>query len=232
MWWRVLTALLLVGCASVPDAALIGEQYLGARYVADPLGEGDGAIPDSDPLIRTDAFDCVTFVETALADGDVKKLTEIRYKNGTVDFLNRNHFIETDWLVNNADIVENASGDYAATAVRRVQIDKSGWLRQVHGIESDFSPQIAELEYIPYNNVSDVRVSQPVIVLFIAGKSEKSDIIGTDLGVVHMGFLLPGGVLRHASSQYGRVMDVDFAEYAAQRAKDKNNIGIMVVRIK
>ena len=208
------------------------EQYLGPRYVADPLGEGDGAIPDSDPLIRTDAFDCVTFVETALADGDVKKLTEIRYKNGTVDFLNRNHFIETDWLVNNADIVENASGDSAATDVRRVQSDKSGWLRQVPGIESDFSPQIAELEYIPYNNVSDVRVSQPVIVLFIAGKSEKSDIIGTDLGVAHMGFLLPGGVLRHASSQYGCVMDVDFVEYAAQRAKDKNNIGIMVVRIK
>ena len=55
---------------------------------------------------------------------------------------------------------------------------------------------------------------------------------GTDLAVRHMGFLLPGGVLRHASSQYGRVMDVDFCQYALARAADKNNLGVMLVEIK
>lgn len=47
-----------------------------------------------------------------------------------------------------------------------------------------------------------------------------------------MGFLLPNGILRHASSQYGRVMDVDFYEYVVTRAKNKNNIGITLVKIK
>ena len=47
-----------------------------------------------------------------------------------------------------------------------------------------------------------------------------------------MGFLLPNGILRHASSQYGRVMDTDFYNYMSERAKDDNNIGITLVRIK
>lgn len=71
-----------------------------------------------------------------------------------------------------------------------------------------------------------------MIVLFITGKSEKSGKIGTDLAVVHMGFLLPDGKLRHASSQYGKVMDTDFYEYAMNRAKNEQNIGIMLVSIK
>lgn len=220
---------LLSGCAG-NNAEYIGQEYVGAKYQADALGEA--VAPDTDPLIRTDAFDCVTFVETVLANGNREKLNKIRYKNGNIDFLNRNHFIETDWLKNNSDLVENVSSEYAPTKNRHVIIDKQNWLRVVHNLESDFAPQFADLEYIPYEYVSGVHVSEPMIVLFISGKSEKSDKIGTDLAVGHMGFLLPDGVLRHASSQYGCVMDTDFYEYASKRMENKNNIGIMLVKIK
>ena len=85
---------LLCGCARKEH--YIGEQYLGTKYLIDPLGEEK--TPDKDPLIRYDAFDCMTFVETCLANGDVEKLNKIRYKNGKIGLLNRNHFVETDWL--------------------------------------------------------------------------------------------------------------------------------------
>ena len=111
---------LLYGCAH--NVHYIGEQYLGKIYIDNPLGEN--VLPDNDPLIRYDAFDCVTFIETALAHGNEKRLTQIRYKNGEISFLNRNHFIETDWLQNNADIVENVSSQYGKTAVRTVNINK------------------------------------------------------------------------------------------------------------
>ena len=186
-------AFLIAGCTANHD---IGHEYLGAKYVADPLGEGRGY--DADPLIRKDAFDCVTFVETSLANGKLKNLNKIRYKDGDVNFLSRNHFIESDWLENNADLVENVSSKYGDVAVQLGQI-----------------------------NTDDA-----LIVLFITGNSNKSGTIGTDLAVVHVGFLLPNGVLRHASSQYGRVMDVDFYEYVAARAKNKNNIGVTLVEIK
>ncbi len=226
---RLILLLVLVGCNN-PVVSNIGNEYKGAIYAFDPLGED--ASPDLDPLIRTDAFDCTTFVETALAGGNVDKLTEIRYKNGEVSFLNRNHFIETDWLPNNSALVENVSSDYALTATRIVTIDKKSWLKKVHGIESDFQPVTVSLDYIPYSNLKRIESSEPLIVLFITGKSEKSDKIGTDIAVVHMGFLLPNGMLRHASSQYGFVMDTDFYKYAANRAKNKDSLGVMLVRIK
>ncbi|HIU65651.1 MAG TPA: DUF1460 domain-containing protein [Candidatus Enterousia avicola] len=229
--WLISLLLLSACCVNNDFYSDFSRTYVGTRYLNDPLGEEK--LPDKDPLIRFDAFDCTTFVETVLAGGDVDKLTDIRYKNGKVDFFNRNHFIETDWLQNNSDLVENVSNAYGKVSVRTVTIDKQNWLKAVHKIYEDVSPVTIELEYISYDDLKRIDNKETLIVLFISGKSEKSDKIGTDLAVVHMGLLLPGGViLRHASSKYGYVMDADFYDYVAQRAKSKNNIGIMLVRIK
>lgn len=229
MRW-VVAAFMLVGCVShSADDASIGARYLGARYQIDPLGEE--CSPDTDPLIRTDAFDCTTFVETSLASGDVDALTRIRYKNGVVDFKNRNHFIESDWISNNSDIVKNASAQYGKPVVRHVVIDRAAWLRRVHNIDADDASIAVDMEYIPYQNITTINNTEPMVVLFIVGNDKKSDTLGTDLAVVHMGFLLPGGTLRHASSVAGHVVDVDFYEYIAVRTRNKNDIGITLLEI-
>ena len=75
---RLFALFLLAGCAGAPGIPS-GENYLGAKYIRDPLGEE--LAPDTDPLIRTDAFDCTTFVETVMAGGDVSNLNQIRYKD-------------------------------------------------------------------------------------------------------------------------------------------------------
>lgn len=217
---------ILAGCGNAPQ---IGDEYMGAKYVNDPLGEGRA--PDSDPLIRDDAFDCTTFVETVLAHGDVDTLNKIRYKNGEIDFINRNHFIETDWLPNNSNIVKNVSAQYGQTALRHVVINRAAWLRRMHNIDSDVAVASTDIEYIPYDNITTLKTDQPMIVLFIVGNTGKSDIIGTDLAVVHMGFLMPNGMLRHASSTAGRVVDVPVYEYIADRRQNKNNLGITLLEI-
>lgn len=222
----------LSGCAAfVAAPSQIGDEYMGARYVLDPLGECTA--PDADPLIRFDAFDCTTFVETVLAGGDVKTLNKIRYRNGVVSFENRNHFIESEWLENNADLVYNASSQYAPTVMRHVRIDRAGWFRTVHGIDIDAAPRDVELEYIPYKNLGSINNASPLIVLFVVGSSsDMAAKTGTDLAVVHMGFLMPGGkILRHASSAAGRVIDTDFAEYVDMRRNMQNNIGISLIGI-
>ena len=116
----ILLLFFLYGCTHKEH--YIGEQYLGTKYILDPLGEEKA--PDKDPLIRYDAFDCMTFVETCLADGDIEKLNKIRYKDGNVNFINRNHFVETDWLNNNSDLLENVSHQYGKTKRKKVAIDK------------------------------------------------------------------------------------------------------------
>lgn len=205
-----------------------GEQYLGTKYLKDPLGEEKA--PDKDPLIRFDAFDCATFVETSLAGGDIEKLRKIKYKNSKVDFVSRNHFVETDWLKNNG--FENVSALYGDVSVREVVIDKKSWFKKNHNIDTDFQKQTVDFEYIPYKNLSKIDIQTPLIVLFIYDGNGMRDKIGTDLSVVHMGFLLPGNILRHASKQYGRVMDVDFEEYVNKRKKNKHNLGVALVKIK
>lgn len=226
---RFLLSVLLAGC-SLGNTDFPGQSFLGARYLNSPLGEG--IAPDNDPLIRFDAFDCTTFVETVISDNNLKKLNKIRYKNGQVDFLARNHFIETDWLQNNSDVVQNVSNRYGPVQVRSVKIDKKSWFKKVHNIETEFTPQVVDIEYIPYKNAKNILPEKTLVVLFITDKPELRDKIGTDLAVVHMGLLLPNGMLRHASSTQGKVVDVDMDEYIDNRTQDKTNLGITLVEIK
>ena len=229
-FWCFFCAVFLSAC-SQSDNQYIGKQYLGAKYMNNPLGEE--MAPDSDPIVRYDAFDCTTFVETALANGDKDLLTKIRYQDGKIGFLTRNHFIETDWITNNADIVKNVSDRYAAkTAVRTVTIDKQRWFKKTHNLDVSFPKTTVNIEYIPYTEAHDIKTTKPLVVLFIIDNPKFIDKIGSDLAVAHMGFLLPDGTLRHASSQFGRVMDVDFQEYINEHAKNKTNIGIALLEIK
>ena len=221
--------LLLVAC-SEPRTGYIGAEYVGKKYTNDPLGEEK--FPDMDPLVRFDAFDCMTFVETSLAGGNLEKLNKIRYKDGNIDFINRNHFVETDWLPNNQDMFENVSNLYGKTAIRNVVIDKQNWFKRVHNIDVKIPKQTVEIEYIPYSDLEKIKTDKPLLVLFIVNNPNMHGRIGTDLAISHMGFLLENGMLRHASRDMGRVVDVNFQDYIAKRVKDKNNLGITLLWIK
>ena len=188
--------------------------------------------PDNYPLIRTDAFDCVTFVETSIANGDLNKLNKIRYKEGVKNFENRNHFMSTDWFKNNSDLVYNISGLFGKVDVRAVSINKKNWFKKQHNLTTDFDIQIANIEYIPYTNLNDFNSKETVLIAFIINNQKMYDKIGTDLAINHVGFLLPNGKFRHASSSFGKVIDVDFKKYIQKRAKNKNELGIAIYRIK
>jgi hypothetical protein len=217
----------LSGCSTTKPVDL-GYQYLNVKYQINPLGEEK--FPDTDPLIRFDAFDCTTFVETVLANGDKEKLTKIRYKDGKVDFINRNHFMETDWIPNNK--FENVSHLYGKTNIRHIVIDKKSWVKHVYNTDINFDKQSADIEYIPYENLSKIDIQTPLIVLFIHDGDGFYNKIGTDLAIIHMGFLLPGNILRHASRDNGRVIDVNFEDYVNKRKQNKHNLGISLVKIK
>jgi D-alanyl-D-alanine carboxypeptidase/D-alanyl-D-alanine-endopeptidase (penicillin-binding protein 4) len=203
---------------------------LGAKYVLNPLGEEFA--PDTDPLIREDAFDCVTFVETSMAAGDEKSLKNIRYKNGKVGFLNRNHFIETDWLKNNSNLIKNVTSSFGKTKIRKVTIDKENWLKKIHKIVFITPIVKTELEYIPYSEIKNIKTDKSLIVVFVMDNPKIHAKIGTDLAISHIGFLLPNGILRHASSDKNIVTDVDFVKYINARKKNKKNLGIALYEIK
>lgn len=86
----------------------ISEAWLNKPYLLFALGEGENAAFDQHPLYRTDAFDCETFVDTVLAltlaknmDEFKQNMNKIRYRNGQVEFIQRNHFTGLEWNIHN-----------------------------------------------------------------------------------------------------------------------------------
>lgn len=86
--------------------------FLGLPYGKNgPLGEGPEGKYDQDPLYRFDTFDCTTYVETMMALAQAKDVDEfeyllnnIRYEDGVIDYLKRNHFTDLQWIPNNIRI--------------------------------------------------------------------------------------------------------------------------------
>jgi hypothetical protein len=125
--------------ASLPQRVeAISALFLGVPYKLGPLGEGPDGEFDRDPLIRFDAFDCTTFVETVMAlslnsdfDSATRTLQKIRYKDGHIGYATRNHFIELDWVPNNVrsgylhDITSDVAGRNAVKV--RKTISKRRW---------------------------------------------------------------------------------------------------------
>jgi len=116
----------------------VSELFLGVPYKLGSLGEGPDGEFDRDPLIRFDAFDCTTFVETVMAlslDGDLESATrtlqKIRYKDGQIGYATRNHFIELDWVPNNvrAGYLHDITSDVAGRNAVKVHktISKRRW---------------------------------------------------------------------------------------------------------
>jgi hypothetical protein len=120
----------------------LSSQFLGKTYLLGALGEGIDARYDQDPLYRTDAFDCETYVDTVLAlalannaNGFQQCIRKIRYRGGRVGFITRNHFASLDWNPNNQhqgllkDITETFKdkNNQSLVQIANALIDKPGW---------------------------------------------------------------------------------------------------------
>jgi hypothetical protein len=100
---------LLLNLTPVQKFEEISEFFLGQDYRRGALGEGLNARFDESPLFRTDAFDCLTYVNTVLAlyfsrgfNEFVHKMAAINYRHGVISYENRFHFMSVDWNKENA----------------------------------------------------------------------------------------------------------------------------------
>lgn len=120
----------------------ISAQFKGEKYILGALGEGPNARYDQFPKYRVDGFDCDTYVTTVLSLALANSLNSfkqclkfVRYKNGKVTYIDRNHFTSIDWNHENQqrgvlkDITLNFKDkDQKPVAVyAKALINKSGW---------------------------------------------------------------------------------------------------------
>lgn len=126
--------------SSIERMETLSAMFKGAPYVDGNLGEGSMGKYDRDPLYRFDVFDCTTYVETVLAGAQsnsgsdfASNMQKIRYQDGQVSFVTRNHFASADWLPNNqwllTDITAEVGQEQTLTAT--TLIDKPAWYQMM-----------------------------------------------------------------------------------------------------
>ncbi len=221
-------------------AALKG--YLGTPYAGFCLGEGDTGVFDADPRFDFRRVDCVTLIEQCLAEalaggrgeGFLPALDRIRYADGSVGFLNRNHFFITDWIPANGWLVEDVTESLAGgeTLALTRTIGKRRFFRPF--LKEMTDSLVADVANSSLRCLAAARAAQavaglrqPLIVSFIGRQPDW-------LYSLHVGALLPtgedGGVrLIHASSDGKAVVEEDFLDYLRRHPKF---IGVVLLALK
>jgi hypothetical protein len=199
------------------------ELYLDTPYLLSAIGDGPESEFDQFPLYRTDAFDCLSYsalVFVLLHATDLATLQalwqQLNY-NAEISFLQRKHFMESDWLPGLCEI-NMARAITAQFASKKIdlKIDTAAWInkttadkiRLLDASADDVSSKVQHLkklatgikpknicfEYIAVhdclaNNFSELRARLPeyTFVAFADTGLNLRDKIGTDLAVTHCG---------------------------------------------
>jgi hypothetical protein len=203
----------------------VADRFLGTRYLVSPLGEGEGNPPDTDPLMRFDAVDCVTLVEEVMALAQSESLAQanvvlqrIRYRDATIDYRYRKHFTMAQWIPENQkagfleDITESIAGRSTIWVTKR--LDPQIWEqrnnknRWPHLAINDIPSGEARLPIVPIKLMKDFQLSVPngAIVLIV-----RQDLPTIPERVSHLGIVVSHDgrrYVRHAASgKIGRVID-------------------------
>ena len=217
----------------------------GLPYEIFLLGEGPQAKYDRDPLMDFARFDCMTFCEHVLAatiSESYKSLFEnlqhIRYKNGEISYLRRNHYTIADWLPNNNWLLHDVTAEIGGENCREMTkiIDRQAFFAR-NGVspkelENIVGPETLTVKFIPAAHL-------PAIKQRLRG-GEIVSVVTSFPGIIsaHMGIIIRdefGNVLfRHASSSRDSraVVDEFFDEYAAKIQRAKSRLGMIFMRIR
>lgn len=217
----------------------VSSRFLGRAYALGPLGEGPAGAYDKDPLYRFDVFDCTTFVETVMALSLAKDFKDferlmnlIRYKDGVVSYVARNHFTDADWIPNNVsagflrDITRTVAGKEGIEVATAV-IDKAGWYRKTGISEGqDIAPETVDLPYVSLDSIfltgelnEDLldRIPSGAVANVVRPNWDLTREIGTRMNVSHQVLLIrkEGRLFVRQATSVGKkqVSDMDVLEF-------------------
>ncbi len=184
------------------------EPLLGTVYIDDPLGEQQA--PDDDPLVRYDAFDCLTFVEEVVALSlahDVDELgglrQTLRYGDAPASYADRHHFMELQWIPNAVDhgLLVDTTSEYGETVHLEKTVDAALWhawsgRERFAMTDAELPTGTMSLDVLPLDQaIANHRSFRPGSIMMIVRKDKP----GVPIWITHLGFVLEGGVFRHAS---------------------------------
>lgn len=211
----------------------IGRKNLGQPYEIYLLGEFPYELYDPQPLYELRKSDCVVFSEHTYAMAlshnwreFFRTLQRIRYKDGEIGMLTRNHYTIADWDRNNRWLMEDitrAVGGEETAPLHQV-VDRAKFFSK-HGIGQD----------IPKEEVSDCYVPREVILKNM-DKLDDGDFVNVIRGsqrsqyAGHTGLISkgPNGETYFLHSTPPKVREEPLAEYL-ERTKERT-LGMKFLR--
>ncbi len=142
----------------------LAKQNMGQSYNIYLLGEFPFEIKDKQPLYNLKQSDCVVFAEHIYAmslSSNWKEffamLQRIRYKDGEIGMLTRNHYTEADWVKNNTWLITEITDEIGGDAVAKTssEIDRAKFFKK-HGIGQNIPKEKINWTYIPGDSVYKV----------------------------------------------------------------------------
>ncbi len=183
----------------------VSAKLLGAMYLRRPL---IGSPTEAEVFTaRLDGFDCITFLETALAlartrsqDEFLALMKKIRYRNGEVAYSQRLHYA-TDWARNLVQFGLMTDMTIGETTVQREKL-----LNVVKGVP----PKMTRFRFFPRTEIQAVIrwLKDGDFILFVSGRAA--------LDVSHAGLIVRSGervLMRHARRSYKKVIEQDLIEF-------------------
>lgn len=190
----------------LPDRVVaLARQNLGQPYEMYLLGEAPFENIDAQPVFTFERSDCVVFVEHTLAmalsddlPSTLRMLQRIRYRNGEIGVLTRNHYTEADWNVSNrwllTDITAEVGGDATQTYSQRVNWAK--FFQDRYKLATDIPSRTIEQAFIPSDKVLSVahHLKPGDVIQFVRGNDSGrwvghlglvSSVDGSDVRIIH-----------------------------------------------
>jgi len=218
--------------ASVPDfhqrIVAIARNNLGQPYEIYLLGEAPFESIDAQPVYCIGKSDCVVFAEhtVAMAMSDsfpqfLAVLQRIRYNDGRIGVVTRNHYTEADWNRNNGrwlvrEITDEVGGPSVAHFTQKV--DRAKFFKDRYKLDTAIPVEMISESYIPYDKI-DAGVKSKLrdgdIVNFVSGRGD-----GCWVGHVGLVALAPDGSVNLIHSASPQVREESIDAYIA-RATEK-----------
>ena len=227
------------------------KQMLGVPYVAGTLDGNE----EEQLVVRTDALDCTTFVETVLAfciadkrgerdfKGFKKALTDVRYRDGILNgYTSRLHYF-SDWIRNNEQMgfVKECTSETACAQPKELWLDfmtthvdsylpmkkDASLVKEMAAQEKNWQGTV--VSYIPKEKLDlssdELKIKDGDVLALV------TNIKGLD--IVHVGFAFwkEGKLhLLHASSSAKKVIEDPKTQYESSK-NTKAHIGLRAIRV-
>ncbi len=213
----------------------LGRKNIGQPYELYLLGEFPYGKYDDDPIYCLSRSDCVTFSEhsfaAAMSDdwwSYLRTLQRIRYRDGIVSMVTRNHYTIADWIPNNSFLFEDITARLGEgkAAVPLHQVCKRTKFFKNKGVEVDIPDEVVADFYIPKENLPQVlgELQGADFVNIIRG-NEKSQYAG------HVGMIAiaDDGTVDFLHSTPPTVREQPIMEYLNS---SERHLGVKILRLR